>query len=278
MRIIPLIIALGLIVSCQSKKSNAAQEAPTAMTSTISEAKEAKVPEGNLFTNSIEAAHKKQAYLEKDMLQFDIQVSFGGNIILDATLTQYTDGSKIRIDNRDQSYIVFDGDQVLMSPANANAGMARFHIFTWSYFLNLPYKLNDKGTIWSEVTNRVWGEAQTFTSSKLTFNNGVGDAPDDWYIVYKHPNTDILEGAAYIVTFGKVVAEAEKEPHAIKYDNFQYVADIPIATNWTFHMWEEAKGYGDKIGEATISNISFLDKNASLFQQPDSFQVVKAPK
>lgn len=278
MRIIPLMIALALIVSCQPKKSNTAQDVPTAKTSPTSDSAKAKAAEGNLFTNSIEEAHKKQAFLEKEMLQFDIQVAFGGNTILDAKVTQYTDGSKIRIDNKDNSFIVFDGDRVLMSPADADSGMARFHIFTWSYFLNLPYKLNDKGTIWSKVTNRAWGEAQPFTSSKLTFDNGVGDAPDDWYIIYKHPNTDILEGAAYIVTFGKEVAEAEKEPHAIKYDNFQYVADIPIATNWTFHMWEEAKGYGDKIGEATISNISFLNKNASLFQQPDSFQEVKAPK
>jgi len=53
--------------------------------------------------------------------------------------------------------------------------MARFHIFTWSYFYSLPYKLNDVGTNWSSVTDKTWGNTKfMYPTAKLTFEKGTG--------------------------------------------------------------------------------------------------------
>lgn len=39
-------------------------------------------------------------------------------------------------------------------------------------------------------------------TAKLTFEKGIGDAPDDWYVVYTDPENNTMQAAAYIVTFG----------------------------------------------------------------------------
>lgn len=267
-----LIIALPFIMfSCKDTSKPQKQ----VMESAVVETK----PKGNLFTNSIEEAHKAPLFLKHKAVQFDLEVSFGGNTILKGKLTQFTDGSKIRIDKNDGSSILFDGKQAYMWPKTAEDPMARFHIFTWSYFFSLPYKLNDEGTIWSDVKNRKWGkDGELFTSSKLSFEKGTGDAPDDWYVIYKNPTTDVLEGAAYIVSFGKALSEAEKEPHAIKYNNFEYVNEVPFASNWTFHTWTEAYGYGGQIGEVKLANIAFIEDTSDLFKKNTDSKVVEAPK
>jgi len=239
----------------------------------------ASTAKGNLFTNSIEKAHKASLFLINEAVSFDLEVAFGGTTILEGKLTQLTDGSKIRVDKKDGTSILFDGKQAYMSPGTAEDPMARFHIFTWSYFFALPYKLNDAGTIWSAVTNRKWeATEEPYPSSKLSFKQGTGDAPDDWYIIYKNPTTHVLEGAAYIVSFGKDLAEAEKEPHAIKYADFTTVNEVPFATHWTFHLWTEANGYGDQIGEVKLHNITFTTNTKEKFVPPTNSKLVAAPK
>ena len=210
------------------------------------------------FTSSIEKAHKKNAFMSKKYLKYTIDITFGGKKHLKGIITQEPGGGKIKIEKEDGSLIIFDGKEVYALGVNEkDMATARFDIFTWSYFLGLPYKLDDQGTIWSNFSDSKWG-AENFTTGRLTFESGTGDAPDDWYVIYKNPKTNILEGAAYIVTFGKGKEKAEKEPHAIKYNQIEQVNSIPIATNWTFHMWSLKNGYEEQIGEAKLSNIKFL--------------------
>lgn len=236
------------------------------------------VVKGNSFTSSIEKAHQKDVFLSKNAISYNIEVAFGGSTILDGMVTQLTNGAKIRIDEKNGTKVIFDNKETFICPKDAVDPMARFHIFTWAYFFSLPYKLNDDGTIWSGVSNRNWGKAKfMYPTAKLTFEAGTGDAPDDWYVVYKHPETDVLEGAAYIVSFGKDLATAEKEPHAIKFSNFTTVDGVPFATNWTFHMWSEAEGYGDQIGEAKLTNIKFLGNIEALFNRPENSKLIEKP-
>ena len=78
----------------------------------------------------------------------------------------------------------------------------------------------------------------------------------------------MLEGAAYIVSFGKELEKAEADPHAIRFSNFVTVAGAPFATKWTFHNWSLENGYTDVLGEAKISNIKFADTPDTFFTKP----------
>lgn len=227
------------------------------------------------FTKAIEKKHQKEVFMSKKYITYNVDIKFGGNQHLLGKISQETGGGKIKIEKNDGAVIVFDGTNVYAKGIKKEAlAGARFDIFTWSYFLGLPYKLNDKGTIWSELTKNKWGE-DSLESAKLSFLSKTGDAPDDWYVVYKNKE-DFLTGAAYIVSYGKGKEKAEKEPHAIKFNNIALIDGIPFSTNWTFHMWSLKEGYGDKIGEVQLSNIAF--KEAVSFKRPLESVEVSLPK
>ncbi|WP_303687213.1 DUF6503 family protein [Nonlabens dokdonensis] len=154
--------------------------------------------------------------------------------------------------------------------------MTRFHAYTWSYFFALPYKLNDPGTQWSNQRNLSFGENE-FPTSRLTFENGVGDTSEDWYVVYKNPDTNVLAGVAYIVSYGKDLEKAEEEPHFAKYNKIENIEGIPVATNWSFHNWNEEEGYTDQIGNASIKNVVFLKDTTNLFEQNEDLVAVLMP-
>ncbi|WP_299715885.1 heat-shock protein Hsp90 [uncultured Tenacibaculum sp.] len=227
------------------------------------------------FTSSIEKAHQKESFFAKKYISYAIDIKFGGKDYMKGLITQETGGGKIKIEKPDGTTIIFDGTNVYGKgvPAKAKGG-ARFDIFTWSYFLGLPYKLNDSGTIWSDFVPNKWGK-EKLNTGKLAFESGTGDAPDDWYVVYK-TDKNTLAGAAYIVSFGKGKEVAEKEPHAIKYNNYTTVQGIPFATNWTFHMWSLKDGYTAQIGEVNLSDIKFLEQ--ANFSIPEGSEIINAPK
>lgn len=271
------ILLLGMLTiamaSCKNdqKEINIVEEESTTIVDSV------EVEPISEFTAAIEMAHKKNLFLEKDGVQYDFSVAFGGNTIFESVVTQKTDGSKIHMTKKDGSVIVFDGEQVYASSQDDLTNpMTRFHIFTWPYFFSMPYKLNDPGTIWEKEKDMKWGDT-TIPTARLTFENGVGDTSDDWYEVYKNEENDVLQGVAYIVSYGKGVEEAEKEPHAAKYNEFVIIEGVPFATNWSFHNWTAQNGYTDQIGLATIKNINFVSKDDSFYAQPDGASVVSMP-
>ncbi|RZS93118.1 DUF6503 family protein [Aquimarina brevivitae] len=227
------------------------------------------------LTQNVEKAHKKEAFLEKTAISFDIVVRFGNSTVLDGKITQLTNSTKIRIDKKDGTKLIYNGEKVMLYPADAKYSNARFDIFTWSYFFAMPYKLNDPGVVMEVKKDRSL-DNEIYTSAKLSFNKGTGDAPDDWYIIYVNPKNHVLTAAAYIVTFGpnNTVAKAERDPHMIIYKDYAMVNDIPISTQWDFYEWKDGEGKNKKLGEAMLTNVGFIENAASLFEEPDDYKEV----
>ena len=264
-----VVLAFLIVVSCKNETN-----VPQIKNENNAEGKEVTqqraLSEEEKFTLAIENAHKKSSFLEEGMIQFDIDLNFGGNDRLDATISMATNSSRIRIDKKDGSSLIYDGKKVYISPENANDRGARFDMFTWTYFLALPYKLNDSGTFWEKMSDLTLDE-KVFDTAKLTFKNGIGDTPDDWYIVYADKENGLIHAAGYIVTFGEGdIKKAEEDPHAIKYSDYTVVNTIPIATSWTYYEWTPALGFGKIIGDATLSNVKFVSFNENFFDKPDN--------
>lgn len=218
----------------------------------------------------IETQHQKQAFLNHEAIQFDINIEFGGKERLDARITTLTNStaSLIELNNGEKIYI--NKNEVYCSPGLADSKSVRFDAYTWNYFFLFPYKLSDQGTIWSDFSSVTIGE-KTFNTQKLTFSAGTGDAPDDWYIVHSDVASNLIDHAAYIVTAGKSKEKAEKDPHAIQYADYANVDGIPIAKNWIFWGWTKDAGLTNTIGKASLSNIKFIQNIKEKFEVPSGF-------
>lgn len=228
------------------------------------------------YLQSIEVAHKKSDFLEHKIVSFDINISFGGKQRLDGKITMLTNSTKIRIDKKDDSRLTYTGEKVFLSPENAKDKGARFDMFTWSYFFGFPYKFSDPGTKWELNDTRVLNGIEHQTA-KLTFEQNIGDSSNDWYLIYTDPRDNTLKAAAYIVTFGSKgdTTKAEGDPHIIHYKDFTMVEGIPFASKWEFYGWTEEKGTTNKLGEATITNITFLEDEGSIFEKPENAKEIK---
>jgi len=83
------------------------------------------------------------------------------------------------------------------------------------------------------------------------------------------PASGRLTAMAYIVTFGKTLAEAEKEPHAIVYADYRNIDGVPVPHRWTFHDYSRADGINPKlIGEVILRDIKFLKPQPTTFTKP----------
>jgi hypothetical protein len=243
-----LIIAFALIIAgCKSTEKN--------------------VP----FQEKIAKAHLKKEFLQKDAVQFDLLLEFGGSEKMNATFTILTNSNKGVIEYKNGAKIIFDKDKVFYSATIPNEKGVRFDAYTWEYFFLFPYKLSDPGTIWNAYSNKE-KDSIKYLTEKLTFTSGTGDAPDDWYVVYADKTTHLLEKAAYIVTLNGGKEAAEKNPHAIQYLEYTKVEGIPIATKWVFWGWKEGQGFTDELGHATLTNIKFVKANKDYFEAGADFK------
>lgn len=260
-------ICLALLVACTppESKENTSPAPPAPKEEVVAAPKTS----SNAFVAMVEEAHQNVAFKAKEAVKFDIVLTFGGKERVNGTITTLTNSTKSRIDYKDGRSLIYDGDKVY-AVDKENEGSKRFAAYTWTYFFLFPYKLSDDGTKWAAYAQNSMN-GKTYATQKLTFEAGTGDDPDDWYIAYANTENNLLEVAAYIVTAGKTQEEAEKDPHAISYHDYQMVDGIPVSHAWKFWGWTTTEGLTNQLGEATLSNIKFVDNTAKLFEMPEGY-------
>jgi hypothetical protein len=220
------------------------------------------------FVEQIKKAQHVDQFYKQKAIAFDIETMVNGKATT-ATLTTMTNSGKMRLQYADGKTVVFDGKKIWLNSAEVGgARQARFDIFMWQYFFMAPFKMDDAGTYWQLMADKIIDD-NAYARAKLTFKNGTGDTPNDWYIVHRNKATDYLSAMAYIVTFGnKAVTEAEKQPNGITYDDFITVGGVQFASTWHFWKWSEQRGFYDAKGSAKIKNIRFIKPSADTFAQP----------
>lgn len=270
----PLIASLALGVFFFSCGDNA--DYSTQDTQAASETDTLKRSESS-FEKDIGIAHGDENWDARKAVEGNITVVFNGNERLKGRMIAETSIGRVRIETEDSLLLVWDGEKAWLSPDTSSFQGARFHLKTWPYFLAAPMKLDDPGTMWQTI-----GDAplmgKNYNRKKLTFKSGTGDSPDDWYVVYKDPDSDKLKAMAYIVTYGNTVDKASEAPHIIVYDEYEEVDGTMLSTEWKFYNWSEENGLeGDSIGYVTLSDLKFSDISDSLFQAPAAAKEDKMP-
>lgn len=224
-------------------------------------------------------AHHLDKFNQFEVIAFDIELYFRNKLRLKGSIYSMTNSSKVLVKKEDGTHLLFDGEEVYIKPDSSNVKGARFDALTWSYFALAPFKFKDEGTNW-KVNDSLPLTISTNKQPtlKLTFGDGVGDAPDDWYIIFQNEENQYLEALAYIVTFGNTPQEeAEQNPHAIMYSDYEEIEGIPLAKQWSFHNYSFENGLSDQLGEATLSNYRFIKATDSLFARTSDYQLVPLP-
>ena len=93
----------------------------------------------------------------------------------------------------------------------------RFKAILDYYLLNLPWLTMDPGVILGDPeTGKLWDDPTEYVTIRMTFEPGVGDTPDDYYVLYVDPTTHLLKACRYIVTYAGVLPEGvESTPERI---------------------------------------------------------------
>lgn len=229
------------------------------------------------FVAPVEKAHADSVWQRKEALAADLTVRFGEQTRLDGQMLMETEVGRVRLELGGDTVAVFDGKTAWVAPDSTALPRARFNLLTWPYFAAAPYKLDDPGTQLQRRGRMPVRQAparddaaadRTMPAARLTFAASTGDSPDDWYMLYRDPQTNRLAAMGYVVTYGAATAESAT-PHAIVYDSYQHVEGVPVPTEWTFYNWSKAKGpHGEPIGRATLRNPRFTTPPDSAFAPP----------
>lgn len=223
------------------------------------------------YVGRIEIAHKKEKFLSHKAIQFDFKLIFGSKERMNAKLTLLTNSTEGLLELNDSSKILYIHDKVYASDTTNPSSKIRFDAYTWAYFFLFPYKLSDDGTVWSDYTSE--DSTNLFDTKKLSFESGIGDDPDDWYITHVDPSNHLIHHAAYIVTANKTREEAEKNPSAIQYLNYEEIEGVPLATEWVFWYWNAQEGLTKTKGEAQLINFKFVDVEDDFFSSDGLLEI-----
>ena len=113
----------------------------------------------------------------------------------------------------------------------------RFFALLSYYFLNLPWLAADPGVNLSEPgTGKLWDDPTEYITVKMTFEPGVGDTPDDYYILYIDPDSYRLRAAELRVTYADILPpEVDAIEEIAVYDKFATVEGLVVPMKCSIH-------------------------------------------
>jgi len=151
----------------------------------------------------------------------------------------------------------WDGERAWITPsAEAFPSPARFWATTPYYFVGIPWVLADPGTRFEQLEDQALeGEAHHIV--KVTYEAGTGDSPDDYYVIYIHPETHRVNAIRYVVAYPGFFPEGGHSPEKLMvYGDQREVDGLVFAHELDTYAWDaEAAERGEKVTEIAVSDI-----------------------
>ena len=133
----------------------------------------------------------------------------------------------------------------------------RFWSLTPYYFAGIPFVFADEGINLSLEEDTEY-DGKTYHIVRVTFGEGVGDAPDDYYVLYITPGTHRIAAIRYIVSFpGYFKNGGHTQEKLMTYEGEQTVNGIIFPEKHRTFMWEEDGSIGAYVTDITLSDVSF---------------------
>lgn len=106
------------------------------------------------------------------------------------------------------------------------------------YFANLPWLTEDPGVVLGAPGRAtIAGDPTSYVTIRMTFEPGTGDTPDDYYLLYVHPESYRLHACEYIVTYESILPPGTKatSPHLLIYDAWTTVDGLTVPAHFTIY-------------------------------------------
>ncbi len=167
----------------------------------------------------------------------------------------------------------WDGQNAWQKPADMKMPTnPRFWSLTPYYFVGLPFVLADRGVVLAEEAPAEFN-GKTVDVIRATFE-GVGDAPDDFYVVYLDQKDSTVEAIRYIVTYKGFFPDGGHSPEKLMmYEGAQSVKGITLPTAYRTYKWDGSK-HTELVTNTTLTELSFLpETKASTFAPPEGAKI-----
>lgn len=168
-----------------------------------------------------------------------------------------------------------DGTVWLKQDSMYFQGSPRFSHSLMFYFHTMPFVLADDGINYQEVPDKEI-KGVVYKGVKMTFDEHVGDAPKDQYILYYHPESHKMEWLAYSSTFHS--RQRSDNFNMIHYKAWKETNGFLLPTELQWYEYENGE-VGAPSGDPRIFTNKKLSKekmNAGFFDMPESAVVDSA--
>lgn len=141
---------------------------------------------------------------------------------------------------RDNATLGFDGETTWTvgwmrgNPPKMMAGISYF-------FLNLPWITQDDGVILEQVgTAKLPTQTKDYIIVKMTYDPSTGASPHEYYLLHIDPDTHLLKGVEYTVTWAGLLDAFQMPPEveflgpSVKvYNEYADIGGLKITTDYT---------------------------------------------
>lgn len=151
----------------------------------------------------------------------------------------------------------WDGKNAWVSPDTAQIDInPRFWSTTPFYFVGLPFVLADDGINYENLPTQKM-DGKVYDLVKVTYDQGVGDAPDDFYVIYMDQKTKLMGALRYVVSYpGYFPDGGHSKEKIMKIIDLQGKKGLKMPTGYHTYWWEE-EAAGERITNIYISELSF---------------------
>lgn len=232
---------------------------------------------GKLVWRSIEAHGGLNRWLAHGTVEFEFDYAPVGDPLMRRYSFQEIDLWSARGRHRElgaspDAEFGFNGDVAWITPnVDAFPSPPDFWTMTPYYFLGVPFVMADPGTRFEQLEDAPLGDV-VHRLVKVTYEPGTGDAPDDYYILYIHPETFRIGGLRYVVSYPGFFPEGGHTPEKLMvYSEFQEVGGLMLAQRFDTYAWNAEQGMrGAKVTDVKASRVQFGQRYAEgAFDPPE---------
>jgi hypothetical protein len=171
--------------------------------------------------------------------------------------------------------IGFDGQEVWLHKKDTTSykGNPKFYYNLMFYFYAMPFILADDGIIYEDVKPLEF-EGKSYPGIKISYESGVGESPEDEYVLYYDSETYQMTWLGYTVTFFS--KEKGKEFHFIKYSKWQNIDGLQLPKILTWYNYESNLPT-TKRNDLEFSNVTLTTTKMKpeVFSKPEGAVVVE---